>query len=290
MQLKQLLNTYHAQLDAIFGKEEVDSFFNIAIGHYLDMARIALVLEPDLRITEEDAKPLLKVLSDLNSQKPIQYSIGVTEFFGLPFQVNSHTLIPRPETEELVALALEDLKTISSVLDAPIQILDIGTGSGCIAIAIAKHFENAKVSAVDISEEALKVAGQNALVNDVNVDFSKLDILSFKEGGALKFDGFDLIISNPPYVREQEKSQMQANVLDNEPHLALFVKDESPLVFYQTICEFAQNYLKPGGRLYFEINEYLGKEMVQLLNDHNFTEIELNTDIFGKDRMIKGVL
>jgi release factor glutamine methyltransferase len=279
--LKEVLHIYHKELDDLFGKEEVDSFFNILIDYYLDIKRIHLVLEPEYVITKEEEQPLFEALSQLKLHKPIQYIIGETEFYGLPFKVNEHTLIPRPETEELVGLLIEDSNREVT------KILDIGTGTGCIAISLAKHIETVKVYALDVSNDALKIARQNATFNKVDVEFINDDILKINDSVFDTVSNFDVIVSNPPYVRNLEKAEIQPNVLNNEPHLALFVDDENPLQFYQAICEFAQHNLKKDGTLYFEINEYLGEEMIKLLENFNFKDIELKKDMFGKDRMIK---
>ncbi|WP_431135430.1 peptide chain release factor N(5)-glutamine methyltransferase [Psychroserpens mesophilus] len=288
MRLKNILDKFHSVLDDIYGKEEVNSFFNILIKHYLELQRILLVLNPDHTITSEQKSLFLEALERLKTNTPIQYITGETEFYGLPFKVNQHTLIPRPETEELVALIIHDFS--SSEFDKPLNILDIGTGSGCIAIALAKHIHEAEVCALDISEKALVVAKQNAALNTAHVEFIPGNILNpYHTELASVSQNFDCIVSNPPYVRHLEKKEIKANVLDNEPHLALFVDDENPLQFYKAICEFAQRHLKPSGMLYFEINEYLGKEVVELLEAFDFKSIELKKDMFGKDRMIKGM-
>tara|TARA_B100000809_G_C15103602_1_gene517861 strand:- start:913 stop:1794 length:882 start_codon:yes stop_codon:yes gene_type:complete len=292
MILKDILTIYHSELGVLFGKEEVDSFFNILIEHYLDLKRIHLVLEPQYVITKEEEQPLFEALAHLKSQKPIQYILGETEFYGLPFKVNEHTLIPRPETEELVDWIINCHTEHSRIVNKEPQakILDIGTGTGCIAISLAKHLLYTKVSALDVSEEALIIAEQNAELNVVNVEFIHDDILNSRQTELIPvFHKYDVIVSNPPYVRNLEKAEIQPNVLDNEPHLALFVDDENPLQFYKAICEFAQINLKDNGTLYFEINEYLGAEMIVLLEDYSFKAIELKKDMFGKDRMIKGV-
>jgi release factor glutamine methyltransferase len=300
MILKDILSIYHKELDDLFGNVEVDSFFNILIEHYLDLKRIHLVLEPQYVITKEEKQPLFEALTHLKLQKPLQYILGETEFYGLPFKVNEYTLIPRPETEELVALIIVNSKDKSPKTNATEtvtsngveklhKIIDIGTGTGCIAISLAKHLKNAKVYALDVSEEALIIAKQNAELNEVDVEFLEQNILTACHSALEEESSFDTIVSNPPYVRNLEKAEIQPNVLDNEPHLALFVDDDNPLRFYKAICEFAQINLKANGTLYFEINEYLGEEMIALLEDFNFKAIELKKDVFGKDRMIKGV-
>jgi len=295
MRLKDIQDIFHKELDAIFGKNEVGSVFNILISHYLKFNRIALVLEPDLTISKEEEQPLFEALSRLKQEEPIQYIIGETEFFGLPFKVNEHTLIPRPETEELVSLVLQNIKNQKTCLadwqanSKVVSILDIGTGTGCIAISLAKNLPNAKVFALDVSEEALKIAEQNAELNKVDIHFLKADILS-KETWNLEFKNlkFDIIVSNPPYVRNLEKQEIKKNVLNHEPHLALFVEDTNPLQFYKAITDFAIDKLVENGLLFFEINQYLGDETKQLLQDKDFLDIELKPDIFGNNRMLKG--
>ena len=289
MRLKDIQDIFHKELDAVFGENEVGSFFNILISHYLKLNRIALILDPELTISKDQEQPLFEALSRLKLEEPIQYIIGETEFFGLPFKVNEHTLIPRPETEELISLVLENIKNQKTNSKA-LSILDIGTGSGCIAISLAKNLPNAQVYAVDVSEEALKTAKQNAEFNNVQVSFIKADILNVNSWD-LEFKDleFDIIVSNPPYVRNLEKVEIKNNVLNHEPHLALFVEDNNPLQFYKAITEFTVNNLKDNGLLFFEINQYLGKEMIQLLEDYHFDDIELKTDIFGNNRMLKGI-
>ena len=287
MVLKEILNIFHKELDTIYGNNEVDSFFNILIDYYLNLKRITLVMQPEYTISKEEEQPLFEALSRLKLEEPIQYIIGETEFFGLVFKVNQNTLIPRPETEELVLWIIEDYKDNLE----QIKILDIGTGTGCIPISLAKNLPKAKVKALDISTKALEVAKQNAKLNAVEVDFIKQNIL---ETYHTQLDSasqkFDVIVSNPPYVRELEKAEMKGNVLKHEPELALFVDNTNPLIFYKAITEFATHSLKAGGTLYFEINQYLGAEMIQLLEDFNFKDIELKKDMFGNNRMIKAIM
>ncbi|SDR82884.1 peptide chain release factor N(5)-glutamine methyltransferase [Winogradskyella sediminis] len=287
MVLKELQNIFHIELDAIYGQHEVNSFFYLCTEHYLDIARIQLTLEPELAITKPETETFFKTLEHLKQQKPIQYLLGETEFFGLPFKVNAHVLIPRPETEELVDLIIRSVT--SSAVEKSTEILDIGTGSGCIAISLAKNLPNAKVYALDVSPDALKTAKQNAKLNNVDITFIEANILDQTCHSALDAEStFNIIVSNPPYVRNLEKQEIQPNVLDNEPHLALFVEDDNPLIFYKAITEFAVKNLKPKGQLYFEINQYLGKETKQLLVDAEFEAIELLKDLNGNDRMLKG--
>ncbi|GAA4885620.1 peptide chain release factor N(5)-glutamine methyltransferase [Flaviramulus aquimarinus] len=284
MKLKDIQNTFHNELDTIYNEEEVNSFFFMLIGYYYNMTRIQLTMNSEYTI--KDVKEILNALELLKQQKPIQYIIGETEFFGLPFKVNENTLIPRPETEELVEWIISQQQIANN---QQLKILDIGTGSGCIAISLAKNLPNAKVYALDVSKKALVVAKQNADLNHVGIEFIEADILDSAIKIVSASNKFDIIVSNPPYVREKEKQLMKPNVLENEPHLALFVKDENPLLFYETISRFASQNLRKKGWLFFEINEYLGDDMIDLLNENSFRNIELKQDIYKKDRMIKGI-
>ncbi|MBU2903537.1 MULTISPECIES: peptide chain release factor N(5)-glutamine methyltransferase [Arenibacter] len=284
MLLKEIKNIYHLELDPLFPKEEVDSFFYLVIDHYLGLERFVLAVQPNLVVSKDNEEPLFYALSQLKQERPIQYILGKAHFCELEFRVDEDVLIPRPETEELVYWIINEIGTQNSLEE--IKILDIGTGSGCIAISLAKNLPNAKVYALDISKKALQVAEQNAMANDVDIVFLEADILSI-EGFK---DKFDVIVSNPPYVRELEKLEMKNNVVEHEPGLALFVSDQDPLVFYKKITRFALSHLEKSGVLFFEINQYLGEEMKQLLEAENFSEIELRKDMFGNDRMLKGQL
>jgi len=282
MLLKEIKNIYHRELDAIYEQEEVDSFFYLVIEHYLDLERFILALKPNVVVTKAEEQPLFEALSQLKLEKPIQYILGSTQFMDLEFKVNENVLIPRPETEELVRWIIDDYEILGN---KEINILDIGTGSGCMAISLAKYLKNAKVDALDISENALEIAQENASLNKVKVGFMQTDIfkLEYLE------EKYDIIVSNPPYVRMLEKEQMNSNVIENEPELALFVEDKDPLVFYRKISEFAKSNLKKDGCLYFEINQYLGAETKALL-ENDFYEVELHKDMFSNDRMLKGKL
>jgi len=284
MTLVNIKNTFHKELKNLFPINEIDTFFYLLTETHLKLKRVDIALNPDKEIHKEIEKKYYSALAKLKKEIPIQYIIGETEFYGLPFYVDKSVLIPRPETEELVSWIVREVKIKKPSLSEPIpyNILDIGTGSGCIAIALAKNLPKAKVWALDVSEKAIEVAQNNAKLNQVNIHFLNEDILSLKSLP----EKFDSIVSNPPYVRELEKNEIKNNVLQNEPHLALFVKDNDPLLFYDKIADFAKENLKPKGKLYFEINQYLGKETVQLLKEKGFKNIELKKDIFGKDRMI----
>ena len=281
MQLQQFKKQFFLELSEVFPETETQSFFNLLIKFKLGLNRIEVALQPDLEINLRDILFLEKALSELKKHVPIQYIIGETEFYGLTFKVNDAVLIPRPETEELVNWIIKDANE-----DKSLQILDIGTGSGCIAITLAKFLTNAKVTAIDICESALEVAKENAINNNVKINFITSNILNLKE----LHQKFDIIVSNPPYVRELEKEQMHQNVLNNEPHLALFVENDDPLLFYNKITKLAKENLTTNGALYFEINQYLGNEMEQLLTSKQFKNIKLKKDIYDVDRMIKATL
>ena len=286
MILKKFQNTFHKELDAIYGANEVDSFFNLLTEYYLGLNRLALALKPNLEINELDEIKFQDALNKLKEELPIQYIIGETEFFGLRFKVNKNTLIPRPETEELVDWVLSQQRLTNN--QKP-NILDIGTGSGCIAITLAKQLPDAKVYALDVSKKALKTAIQNAELNEVYVTFIEANILDSFDSRLDLNSTFDVIVSNPPYVRYSEREVMANNVLKHEPDLALYVEDDRPLRFYEAIIEFASNNLDENGMLIFEINQYLGNEMNQLFAKYDFSNISLKKDMFGNDRMIKGI-
>jgi release factor glutamine methyltransferase len=298
MQIQQFKKVFFNKLKELYPTTEIQSFFNLLVEFKLKLSRIEVALQPDFEISKTDLEFLDKALTDLKKHIPVQYIIGETEFYGLPFKVNKNVLIPRPETEELVSFILENFKLQTP--NSKLQILDIGTGSGCIPISLAKNLSNATISAIDISSEALKTAKINADLNKVSINFIEADILKIidlknviknktKQSVNLEtftLPKFDVIVSNPPYVRALEKEQMQENVLKNEPHLALFVEDNNPLLFYDKIADLARNHLTKNGNLYFEINQYLGKETVELLASKGFKNIVLKKDMFGADRMV----
>ncbi|MHB1107339.1 MAG: peptide chain release factor N(5)-glutamine methyltransferase [Lutibacter sp.] len=278
MLIQDFKHHFFLELSKVYPETEIQSFFNILIEFKLHLSRIQLALGHNFELDRNDLDFLENALLKLKNQIPVQYIVGETAFCGLLFKVDKNVLIPRPETEELVEWIFQNHKKNESI-----KILDIGTGSGCIAISLAKNLPNAEVFALDVSAEALDVAKKNAAMNAVKVDFIQADILTIEKLP----DTFDVIVSNPPYVRESEKDLMQQNVLSNEPHIALFVENENPLLFYDKIAELAKNHLTENGVLYFEINQYLGNETVDLLKSKGFKNIELKKDIYGVDRMVK---
>jgi release factor glutamine methyltransferase len=285
MKITQFRPYFIDQVAPFFDKEEAESFFYLIIENFRNLKRVDLVMQPDLFFSETELIQLEQIIAELKLQKPIQYILGSTEFYGLPFEVNPHTLIPRPETEELVDWILKSQKLEDGrrkTEDKSIKMLDIGTGSGCIAISLAKNLPQARVSAIDVSVEALATAKKNAALNEVDVQFICQNILETRSLTTT----YDIIVSNPPYVRMLEKQEIKTNVLDFEPHLALFVEDNDALLFYRKIAQLAQHNLNENGLLFFEINQYLAKETIELLENLHFKSIELRQDIYGNDRMI----
>lgn len=287
--LRDIKTMFHKELDRAYPMEEVDSFFYRTIEHHLGLERFVLALRPDLVITKEEKRPIVETLAQLKLDRPLQYILGTAHFMDFELEVNQCVLIPRPETEELVQWIINDGTGLRPEIEngkPKIKILDIGTGSGCIAIALARHLPRSKLCATDISEKALEVARRNAAQNGVDIDFFRSNIL---EPSELRFaPKFDIIVSNPPYVREQEKGEIKNNVKSHEPRIALFVPDNRPLQFYKAIFQFAKKHLRKNGKIYLEVNQYLAKETQTLLETHDFSEIELRKDIFDNYRMLKG--
>ena len=284
MRIKDYRSRFIAALTPLYDAGEAESFFYLILEEKLQLKRIDLALAPDLHFSEEQLLMWDTLLEQLKLEIPVQYLLGKTSFYGLDFRVNDAVLIPRQETEELVDWIISSAELLKP--EGPLRILDIGTGSGCIAITLAKNIINAHVFALDVSEDALAIARNNALDNDVTVTFISQNILE-----TVDLDQkYDIIVSNPPYVRNLEKHEIKKNVLDNEPHLALFVEDHDALIFYKKIAALAQKNLVESGFLFFEINQYLGPEMVDLLQHYDFKNIELRKDIYGNDRMTRATL
>lgn len=279
MLLREIKSIYHNELGPIYPQEEVTAIFNRVIEHYLGLQGFVLAFQPEYVLTKEEEQPLFEALAQLKQEVPVQYVLGQTYFMDLPIQLNASVLIPRPETEELVAWLLEDLKALGDV----VSILDIGTGSGNIAIAIKKNAPEIQVFGLDKSAEALEVAVKNAVLNEVAITWLHHDI----EEEILFETPFDIVIANPPYVLESEKEGIRNNVKKHEPLQALFVVDEHALRYYSAILERCKKILRPEGWVYLEINEQKGAEMESLLQEYQYSDIQLKKDIFGKDRMIK---
>ena len=274
--IRQLSQYALQELKDTYNPQEIQSICRIVFLDVLQYTKINIHIRKNEILDESFVNKFFEIVRLLKIGHPLQYIIGETEFSGLKFGVNPSTLIPRPETEELVLLARERLA-------AGKKVLDIGTGSGCIAIALSAACPGAEVTGIDISPEAVETARANAVRNRVKAEFLIRDILRFETE---TWQHYDLIVSNPPYVRESEKQEMQRHVLDHEPHLALFVPDSDPLLFYRQIAEFGCRYLASGGFLYFEINEALGKETAALLENYNYRQVHVVKDLFDKDRFV----
>ena len=276
--MKRIITRIKEGLSSNYSAGEISALTRIIAIELLDIPQMTFFLKDDVTLTAGQEALLDNAITRLQKQEPIQYILGYSDFCGLRFKVTPATLIPRPETSELV-------EWIASETNGNESILDIGTGSGCIAISLAHKLPQSKVTAWDISPDALAVATENSKANGCAVEFEEIDILAYKPTGEL----FDIIVSNPPYIKENEKAEMHSNVLDWEPHTALFVPDNDPLLFYRTIAEKGLVLLKPGGKLYFEINRAHGQETVEMLKSLGYTGIELRKDFADNDRMIRAV-
>jgi release factor glutamine methyltransferase len=285
--MQPFLSYIKIKLGSIFPENELKAITRLLLEKIAGISSVQFYSDKDIKIPEAVRNKLYSAIDLLAKGEPVQYILGETEFYGLNFKVKPGVLIPRPETEEIVELILKDIGKPYN--KTSLKILDIGTGSGCIAIALAKNISEAKVMAWDISEEALHVAQENAVYNDVDINFHKADILSYKPDFHTDRN-IDIIVSNPPYVCRSEQAEMKIQVLDYEPHLALFVNDEDPLIFYRTITLLALKMLKKGGCLYFEINSRFGTETLNLVKKNPFREVRLFKDLSGKNRIIKAVL
>ena len=276
--MKRITSIIREELSQCYSTDEIAALTRIIATELLGVSQMTYFLKDDISLTAEQQALLDNAIERLKKQEPIQYILGYSDFCGLRFKVTPATLIPRPETSELVEWVANEATGSESILD-------IGTGSGCIAVSLAHKLPQNKVTAWDISNDALAVAAENSNANGCNVAFELVDILAHQPSGEL----FDIIVSNPPYIKENEKESMHANVLDWEPHTALFVPDSDPLLFYRTIAEKGLMLLKPGGRLYFEINRAHGKETMDMLAALGYTHIELRKDFAENDRMIRAV-
>lgn len=270
-------------LQDVYPEKELKAIAREVFLHLFKMGPAERVMGQQLPFSESQGEMLASVVHQLKRQKPLQYLTGIAHFCDLEFKVNEKVLIPRPETEELVHWILDSVVEKFGNKQAGIRLLDVGTGSGCIPVSLARTLPNAAIQACDVSEEALEVASHNALKYNVKVDFFPCDILR----GDPSPDPLDVVVSNPPYVMEKEKRLMQPNVLDHEPHSALFVPDDDPLIFYRTIASKAFQWLNPGGFIFFEINENLGDETADCLSQAGYLNIILKKDLNGRDRMLR---
>ena len=266
-------------LKEVYFDTEIESFIFLIFNHLWGFSKIDLILNKDKNLTNQEVEFVEDCISRLKQHEPIQYILGETEFYGYTFKCRKGALIPRGETEELVQLILQENTNENA------KIVDIGTGTGCIPISLKKEQAKCEIHAVDISSEALELAKENSIFNNCKINFHQFDALS--ENWSIPHHYFDIMVSNPPYVRNLEKEQMELNVLEYEPHLALFVEDDDPLIFYRSIAENGLQHLNTNGKIYFEINEALGKETKQLLESLGYNHVEIIQDIHGKDRIVK---
>ena len=267
------------ELSGVYPEPEIRVLSDIIIKTVTGRTKLHQLYDNGYKVEKRDVERIIAITEELKSGRPVQYIIGETIFYNCTFKVNNFTLIPRPETEELVDLIIRENKGYEG------NIIDFGSGSGCIAIALAANLTSAVVTGIEISDDAIRIARENAVLNKVKVSFKKDDIFTLDY---VKIGNAGIIVSNPPYVRNSEKQMMAKNVLDFEPPLALFVTDTDPLIYYKAILEIAEYILLPGGRLYFEINEAMGKEMKQLVKSFDYSEVEIINDIHENERIIKG--
>ncbi|MDY6801118.1 MAG: peptide chain release factor N(5)-glutamine methyltransferase [Bacteroidota bacterium] len=278
--IKKIISLIKSELNDYYPQQEINSFIYLILHYYFKYSKVQIQLKQEEEINDNIVLRIIANIKELKKFKPIQYILGQTEFYNLPFIVVPGVLIPRPETEELVNWIISENKNKFQ------NIADIGTGSGCIAISLAKNLPKSFIYALDNSTDALSITRRNSKLNHTEIYISYFDILNNNQLD----NTFDIIVSNPPYVTEKEKQFMHPNVLNYEPEEALFVSNSDPLLFYRKIVDFALKHLKKGGKLYFEINEHFGKEIALLLDEKNFQKILLKKDINGKYRMIRGIL
>lgn len=279
MNLKAVLDHFKQELKPLYPESEILCLFYMVVEQLTGWKRAAANAYSEQQLSTELSLAFQSAVKQIGQGIPLQYVLGEADFYQLKFKVDSSVLIPRPETEELVDWIITLLK--QDIDPSTLQILDIGTGSGCIAIALKHNLPSIRVFALDVSEQALQTASVNAVANQTAINFIKADIRNYSSP-----EQFDVIVSNPPYITDSEKEDMHQNVLSHEPHLALFVADLNPLEFYEAIADYALTALRPEGKLFFEINGAYGAEMVELLSIKSFKSIELRKDMQGVDRMI----
>jgi release factor glutamine methyltransferase len=278
--IKDIKPYLEKELGEIYPEPEISALTSIIIRTIFGISRLHRLVLPEYTVSKMQLQRIIRICKELRTGKPLQYILGETSFYNCVIRVNRETLIPRPETEELVDLIVKEHRGFTGT------ILDVGTGTGCIAIALAVNIPGSKITGIDISEEAIKTAKENAILNSVQITLIVADIFNAELSLPEKVD---IIVSNPPYIRESEKQFIAKNVLDFEPHMALFVPDSDPIIYYRAIVRFAVNILKPAGKIYFEINEAMGKSIFQLLESSGYSGIEIVKDINGKERIIKGI-
>lgn len=280
--IKDIRRHYAETLQHLYDEREANSIIMLLLEHFFGYDKVTLAMNPELRLSESELLTFHFAVKELLKHRPVQYIIGETEFCEMTIKVNENVLIPRPETEEMTR---QIIKACSR--QRHYDIIDLCCGSGCIGIALAKHLSDCNVTGIDISEKAIATACNNASINNVEVKFLTDDVMSPSD--IVTSRQYDIIVSNPPYVRISEKKSMHKNVLDHEPHSALFVEDSEPLIFYESILKNFASTLKTGGMLWFEINEAFGKEVVSLCNQNGFRNTECIKDINGRDRFVKSI-
>ncbi|KQK25536.1 protein-(glutamine-N5) methyltransferase, release factor-specific [Chryseobacterium aquaticum] len=279
MTVADIKNIFKSEISGLYTDSETDFLFSVFVEKVLGLNQIQIRMNNDLELSDENEKKFKNIISDLKTEKPYQYILGETEFYGIRFYVNENVLIPRPETEELLELAINKIQSSKLDLDQ-LKILDIGTGSGIIPLVLKKNFSNAKISSLDFSEKALEVAKRNAEFHQLEVSFIHADYLNFSLN-----ENYDVIISNPPYIGMDEEIEIEYSVKDFEPKMALFSPTEDALIFYKKIAEDSKKYLNNNGLLFLEINQKLGKETLELYKNE-FKEADLIKDLSGNDRFV----
>ena len=283
--MPNIISTLRTELQEHYSQREATSIILLVLDELFGISQTDIYMGKDIHLSEDDEQKLKNIIVRLCNSEPVQYILGKARFYGEDFLVTPDVLIPRPETEELIE------RILSQCPAPPARVLDIGSGSGCIPITLARHWKESHIESWDISRQALEVAQSNNRKHGTHVHFILHDILCPIDWSSIPTEGFDLIVSNPPYIKNGERASMEHNVLDWEPHLALFVPDEDPLLFYRTIVEQAiGGLLKKGGRLYFEINREHGKETIELITSKGFRQVELYPDISGNDRIVTATL
>lgn len=281
--LKHLKDFFFTELRELYDDSEIEAMFQMAAEHYLSYSATDIIQKAEENINQSDLLKLYDCAKDLKKQIPLQYILGTAWFYGLPFSVHPGVLIPRPETEELADIIIQENETATSILD-------IGTGSGCIPVTLKKNIPDAEVYACDVSLEALAIALHNSQVNEAEVHFVEADVLNAVEFAKKLDKQFDLIVSNPPYVKQSERDSLAANVLEHEPHLALFVEGEDDIIFYKKIIDYCRHALLPNGKLYFELNPLTAEEVKAYAKASDiFEELSLITDMSDAVRFFKGI-
>jgi release factor glutamine methyltransferase len=282
MTVRDVILKYRTELRPLYDGSELNEIISLVLEFVKGSSKTDMITKDNISLNDDEALQLQNILSELKTNKPVQYVLGYSWFYGMKLKVNQDVLIPRPETEELVRWIIDDYKSKFAI-----RVLDIGTGSGCIPIALKKNISNAEVIAIDVSEKALEVAKKNARVNNVDVQFIQQDILQWNDASKQLQTPFDIIVSNPPYILQSDKSSLQERVLKYEPHLALFTGTEDDLIFYHSIADYAFHNLVADGSLYLEIHERKGEDVKALLAAKGFSSVELMEDMSGKERMVK---